>query len=151
LNRVCNIFSQLLQFFPRLEFEQAVGETRAERHARGFTCWGQFVAMLFCQLGQARCLGQRQGNLNRQMPYFTQKPNCSNNAKAKLVLIWTALRYIVPRQTVKRRDYLYESAIRTCAFLAATSARRRSSIRCKTRRRPCPARAKCRRNFLSTR
>jgi len=31
-----------------------VQETKAERHARGFTCWGQFVAMLFCQLGQAR-------------------------------------------------------------------------------------------------
>jgi len=29
LNRVCSIFSQLLQFFPRLEFEQAVRETRA--------------------------------------------------------------------------------------------------------------------------
>ncbi len=29
-----------------------VKETKAERHARGFTCWGQFVAMLFCQLGR---------------------------------------------------------------------------------------------------
>ncbi len=50
MNRVCSIFSQLLQLFPRLEFEHAVRETRAERHARGFTCWGQFVAMLFCHL-----------------------------------------------------------------------------------------------------
>src|SRR5450432_3043911 len=32
----------VLTFFPRLEFEQAVRQTRAERHARGFTCWGQF-------------------------------------------------------------------------------------------------------------
>jgi hypothetical protein len=63
LNRVCSIFSQLLQFFPRLEFEQAVRETRAERHARGFTCWGQFVAMLFCQLGQARSLREICGGL----------------------------------------------------------------------------------------
>jgi hypothetical protein len=53
----------LLQFFPRLEFEQAVRETRAERHARGFTCWGQFVAMLFCQLGQARSLREICGGL----------------------------------------------------------------------------------------
>jgi hypothetical protein len=29
---------------------------KAERHARGFTCWGQFVAMLFCQLGRAHSL-----------------------------------------------------------------------------------------------
>ena len=46
--RVCSIFSQILQWFPRLEFEAAVREHRAERHARGFTCWQQFVAMLFC-------------------------------------------------------------------------------------------------------
>ena len=51
MQRVCSIFSQLLQFFPRLEFEGLVRQHRAERHARGFTCWGQFVAMLFCQLG----------------------------------------------------------------------------------------------------
>jgi Domain of unknown function (DUF4372)/Transposase DDE domain len=63
LNRVCSIFSQLLQFFPRLEFEQVVRQTRAERHARGFTCWGQFVAMLFCQLGQARSLREICGGL----------------------------------------------------------------------------------------
>jgi len=33
-----------------------VKETKAERHARGFTCWQQFVAMLFCQLGKAQSL-----------------------------------------------------------------------------------------------
>ncbi len=63
MNRVCSIFSQLLQLFPRLEFEHAVRETRAERHARGFTCWGQFVAMLFCHLGQARSLREICGGL----------------------------------------------------------------------------------------
>jgi Transposase DDE domain/Domain of unknown function (DUF4372) len=56
LNRVCSIFSQLLRLFPRMEFQAAVKEHKAERHARGFTCWGQFVAMLFCQLGQAKSL-----------------------------------------------------------------------------------------------
>jgi hypothetical protein len=52
LNRVCSIFAQLLELFPRTEFAAAVKKHRAERHARGFTCWGQFVAMLFCQVGQ---------------------------------------------------------------------------------------------------
>jgi hypothetical protein len=42
--------------FPREQFQQAVQKHEAERHARGFTCWGQFVAMLFCQLGAARSL-----------------------------------------------------------------------------------------------
>src|ERR1017187_8880151 len=56
MNRVCSIFAQLLQLFPRAKFQQAVQFHLAEHHARGFTCWGQFVAMLFCQLGQAKSL-----------------------------------------------------------------------------------------------
>lgn len=56
MQRFCSIFSQLLQLFPRLEFQSAVAATKAERHMRGFTCWGQFVSMLFCQLGRAHSL-----------------------------------------------------------------------------------------------
>ena len=63
MNRFCSIFSQLLQLFPRTEFEQAVKSTRAERHARGFSCWGQFVAMLFCQLGRAHSIREITGGL----------------------------------------------------------------------------------------
>ena len=61
--RFCSIFSQLLQLFPRTEFQKAVVATQAERHARGFTCWGQFVAMLFCQLGRAYSLREICGGL----------------------------------------------------------------------------------------
>jgi len=63
LNRFCSIFSQVLQLFSRLEFESAVRQHKAERHARGFTCWGQFVAMLFCQLGRAQSLREICGGL----------------------------------------------------------------------------------------
>jgi Domain of unknown function (DUF4372)/Transposase DDE domain len=63
MRRFCSIFNQLLQLFPRTDFQQAVIETRAERHARGFTCWGQFVAMLFCQLGRAHSLREICGGL----------------------------------------------------------------------------------------
>ena len=63
MTRFCSIFSQLLQLFPRLEFQKAVVVTKAERHARGFTCWGQFVAMLFCQLGRAHSLREICGGL----------------------------------------------------------------------------------------
>ena len=61
--RFCSIFNQLLQLFPRVEFQRAVKATNAERHARGFTCWGQFVAMLFCQLGRAHSLREITGGL----------------------------------------------------------------------------------------
>jgi Transposase DDE domain/Domain of unknown function (DUF4372) len=63
LNRVCSIFAQLLTFFPRLEFAQAVRTHQAERHARGFDCWTQFIAMLFCQLGRAQSLREICGGL----------------------------------------------------------------------------------------
>lgn len=53
----------MLQLFSRLEFEQAVRKHKAERHARGFTCWGQFLAMLFCHLGQAQSLREICGGL----------------------------------------------------------------------------------------
>lgn len=57
MNRFSSMFSQILQLFSRSEFQGLVKETRAERHARGFTCWDQFVSMMFCQLGgPTRCV-----------------------------------------------------------------------------------------------
>lgn len=56
MKRVWSIFSQILQLVPRDRFEGAVRQHQAERHARGFSSWGQFVAMLFCQLAQAKSL-----------------------------------------------------------------------------------------------
>ncbi|GJQ24518.1 transposase [Candidatus Brocadia sapporoensis] len=63
MNKFCSIFSQLLQLFPRSEFYRAVKETNAEYHARGFSCWEQFVSMLFCQLGRAHSLREITGGL----------------------------------------------------------------------------------------
>lgn len=63
MTRVYSIFSQILQLIPRLEFESAARRHKAERHARGFTCWGQFVAMLFCPLGNAKSLREICGGL----------------------------------------------------------------------------------------
>ncbi len=56
MNRVCRMFSQIFQLVPRERFAAAVQKHQAERHARGFSSWGQLVAMLFCQLGQAKSL-----------------------------------------------------------------------------------------------
>ena len=41
--RVSSIFSQMLQLFSRTEFERAVVEHRAERHARGRRATGAFL------------------------------------------------------------------------------------------------------------
>ena len=61
--RFCSIMNQLLQFFPRNEFQEEVKKTKAERHARGFASWDQFVAMLFCQLADAQSLREITGGL----------------------------------------------------------------------------------------
>jgi len=53
---VASLFNQLLQHFPRTEFASLVRSHRAERGAKVFTCWTQFVAMLFCQLAHADSL-----------------------------------------------------------------------------------------------
>jgi hypothetical protein len=63
MNRFSSIFSQLLQLFPRVEFQHLVTITQAERHAKGFPCWNQFVSMLFCQLGHAHSLREITGGL----------------------------------------------------------------------------------------
>ena len=54
----------MLNIFPRIEFEKAVRAHKAERYAKGFTCWEQFVAMLFCQLAQAHSLREICGGLS---------------------------------------------------------------------------------------
>jgi len=63
INKFSSIFGQILQIFSKKEFYKAVIETRAERWAKGFTCWQQFVAMLFCQIWQAHSLREITGGL----------------------------------------------------------------------------------------
>ena len=54
--RTGSLFSQILALFQRSTFAHHVRELKGEYHARGFSSWDQFVAMLFCQLAQARSL-----------------------------------------------------------------------------------------------
>jgi len=54
--KTASLFSQLLEQIPRTEFACIVKKHQGERHARGFTCWTQFVGMLFCQLAHADSL-----------------------------------------------------------------------------------------------
>jgi hypothetical protein len=60
---VASCFSQLLSLVDRAGFARAVREHHAERGAKGFSCWEQFVAMLFCQMGGANSLREICGGL----------------------------------------------------------------------------------------
>ena len=44
------LLGQMLQMFPRFDFQKTVSETKTEYHSRGLSSWNHFVAMLFGQL-----------------------------------------------------------------------------------------------------
>jgi len=54
--RHASLFSQLVALFNRGHFHSLVFHYKAERYTKGFNSWDQFVAMLFCQVAQAKSL-----------------------------------------------------------------------------------------------
>jgi hypothetical protein len=62
--KVASLFSQLVRHVSRLEFHQLVAKHEAERGAKGFACWTQFVAMMFCHLAHADSLREICGGLS---------------------------------------------------------------------------------------
>jgi Transposase DDE domain/Domain of unknown function (DUF4372) len=54
--QVASLFNQLLDHFPRLEFDGLVRKHKADKGAKGFATRTQLVAMLFCQLARADSL-----------------------------------------------------------------------------------------------
>lgn len=65
-----SIFCQLLSLFSRYEFNKAVQEHSGERHARGISCWDQFIAMLFYQLAKAKSLREIIGGMASQESFL---------------------------------------------------------------------------------
>jgi hypothetical protein len=63
MNKYNSIFGQILSLFPRWQFESFVRETHSSKGIKGFSCWDQFVSMIFCQLGQAHTLREICGGL----------------------------------------------------------------------------------------
>lgn len=61
--RCASLFSQLVALFGKGQFYHLVKEHRAERYCKGFGSWDHFVAMLFCQLAQAKSLLEICGGL----------------------------------------------------------------------------------------
>lgn len=65
--QVASVFAQMLTLISRREFQAAVRCRQSERAAKGFSCWSQFVAMLFCQVGGANTLREICGGLATAM------------------------------------------------------------------------------------
>jgi len=64
------ILNQMLKMFSRHEFQKAVSQTGTEFHARGFSSWNHFVAMLFGQLAGIDNLRGIQAGLATQSKYL---------------------------------------------------------------------------------
>ena len=62
--RHASLFSQLVAIFNRGRFHGLVFNHKAERYSKGFDSWEHFVAMLFCQLAQAKSLREICGGLS---------------------------------------------------------------------------------------
>jgi hypothetical protein len=62
--RHASLFSQLVALFNRGQFHSLVFRHKAERYAKAFSSWDHFVAMLFCQLAQAKSLREICGGLS---------------------------------------------------------------------------------------
>ncbi len=61
--RCASLFSQLIALFSRQQFYRLITKHRAERYSKGYNSWDHFVAMLFCQLAQAKSLREICGGL----------------------------------------------------------------------------------------
>ena len=114
---VASCFSQLLSLVDRGTFARAVRQHQAERGAKGFGCWDQFVAMLFCQMGGANSLREICGGLATATGKLVhlglhQAPTRSTLAYANTHRPWQLY------QTV------FEELLKNCQSLAATKKRR---------------------------
>ena len=114
---VASCFSQLLSLVERASFARAVRQHQAERGAKGFSCWDQFVAMLFCQMGGANSLREICGGLATATGKLVhlglrQAPTRSTLAYANAHRPWQLY------QTV------FEDLLKSCQNLAATKKRR---------------------------
>lgn len=65
--KVGSLFTQVLSLISRKQFDLAVRQHGAERGAKGFSCWSQFVAMMFCQMAGANSLREICGGLATAM------------------------------------------------------------------------------------
>lgn len=114
---VASCFAQMLTLIDRVAFARAVRQHQAEHAAKGFACWDQLVAMLFCQMGAAHSL----------------REICGGLATALGKLVHLGLRHAPTRSTLAyanahRSWHLYETVfytlLRQCQAVAATRRRR---------------------------
>lgn len=66
MNEGKTVFSQIMSFFPRYEFDKKVMRYKGNYNVRNFSCWDQFLCMSFAQLTYRSSLRDIEACLNAQ-------------------------------------------------------------------------------------
>ena len=95
--RCASLFSQLVALFSRVQFYQLVVKHGSERYCKAFSSWDHFLAMMFCQLAQAKSLREICGGLACTMGKLRhlgmkQAPNKSTLSYANAHRPWEMFR-----------------------------------------------------------
>lgn len=114
--KVASIFSQILGEISHTNFEKLVHKHSAERHAKGFKCWTQLVAMLFCHLAHAESLREICNGLSccngklvhlgiKRLPRKSTLSYANEHRPAELYedLFWSVLKHFQSRQKLVYR------------------------------------------------
>jgi hypothetical protein len=123
---VASCFAQILALIDRVAFAKAVRQHQAERGAKGFSCWDQFVGMLFCQMGSAHSLREICGGLATALGKLVhlgvrRPPTRSTLAYANAHRPWqlyeTVFYHVLGRcqalAATKRRRFRFKNPLRT--------------------------------------
>lgn len=114
---VASCFAQILALIDRAAFERAVRHHRAERAAKGFSCWAQFVAMLFCQMGAAHSLREICGGLATALGKLV-------HLGLRQAPIRSTLAYANAHRPWQLYETIFYDLLGRCQALAATKRRR---------------------------
>ena len=68
MNQGRTIFAQLVEHMPHKEFQKCVVRYRGDANLRGFSCWDQYLAMVFAQLTYRESLRDIEACLGAMLP-----------------------------------------------------------------------------------
>jgi hypothetical protein len=68
MNQGRTIFAQLVEHMPHKEFQKCVVRYRGDTNLRGFSCWDQYLAMVFAQLTYRESLRDIEACLGAMLP-----------------------------------------------------------------------------------
>jgi len=117
MSTTASCFAQVLSLVDRTDFARAVIDRHGERGAKGFSCWDQFVSMLFCQMGGANSLREICGGLATAMGKLVHLGMEQAPARSTLA-------YANEHRPWQIYEDIFYSVLGRCQTLAATKKRK---------------------------